>query len=186
MTSLIRYFVEHPKIAPCSMLNFDITPIAKQTGMAFAPKWCGSGTSMHTYDIHGECYSCQFFMPISLGEERAKMLQKTNLPENIPLSWYPVKCRECCLLRIRPMCYGSNFVSTGNFFTVEDSMCATNKLIMRARAYFRAIQLQRGLMHLHLDDEEEQALIESITSWQSLNSSIGQPLNTRIFHLRRA
>ena len=166
LTSLIHYYMEHPDIKPCSMLNFDIAPVAKWKEMAFASKWCGSGTAMHTYDANGQCYSCQFFMPITLGEERAKILQKTKLPENIPLNWYPNKCRECCLLRICPMCYGANFASTGDFFTVEDSVCATNKMIMRARACFRAKQLQKGL--IRVDDDKEQALIESILMIQEM------------------
>lgn len=166
LSELIQYYLDHPNIKPCSMLDFDITPVAKLKGKPFAHKWCGSGTSMHTYDARGKCYACQFFMPITLGEQRAEEMLKSKLPEYIPLEWYPVKCQKCCLLHICPMCYGANFVSSGDFFTVDEAVCAANKVIMRARAYFRAMQLRNGL--IHLENDEEQALIESILMIQEM------------------
>ena len=167
LSLLIDYYLAHPDIKPCSMLDFDITPIAYLKNTDHARKWCGASTSMHTYDADGVCYPCQYFMPITLGRERADALKDTKLPEYISLDHYPERCRSCCLLNICPMCYGSNYASTGDFFTVSEDMCLMTKVIMKARAYFRALQIDTGQLSA-LSEEEMAYLCQAIMMIQNV------------------
>lgn len=166
LNKLIEYYLSHTEIQPCSMLNFDISAVADVKDPRFARKWCGAGTSMHTYDPEGILYPCQFFMPVSLGEGKALRVEDVTLKNEIEITNFEEKCQQCPLLTICPMCYGSNYASTGNFYKVDDDMCQMTKVIMKARSYFRARQLE--LNQLNLQPSEKNRLIDAILKIQDM------------------
>lgn len=163
---LIDYYIAHPEISAASLLNFDITPIMDKVGECHVKKWCGTGDTMHTYDTDGNLYACQFFMPISLGDKALTADQMPKIPVNIPLSNFDDKCKNCRMINICPMCYGSNYASTGSFFSVDDGMCKMTKIIMKARSYFRALQLEKGQLPL-LTGQDKMKLIDAIMVLQN-------------------
>lgn len=163
---LIDYYLNNPNIKPCSMLNFDISPAAITLNEGYTRKWCGAGTSMHTYDVRGALYPCQFFMPVSLGNEKSIKMEQFNIPTEIPISRFDEKCQKCEVINICPMCYGSNYAATGNFYSVDPGMCKMTKIIMKARSYFRAKQLE--LKQIQLSPSEKNNLIEAIFKIQNM------------------
>lgn len=160
LLKLIDYYLKNPDIEPCSLLGINFDQLGYRRDDDTVRKWCGTGTHMHTYDVDGKCYPCQFFMPISAGKERAKELGSIAFDEKIPVSKLDEKCRNCVIADACPTCYGSNYVSTGNIYSKDDNYCALTKLTLRARSYFRAKQWELG--RLDMSDERKHALLRAI------------------------
>ena len=160
LNKLINYYLKNPDIEPCSLLGINFDQLGYQTNNITIRKWCGTGTHMHTYDIDGKCYPCQFFMPISAGVDRARELGSIVFEEQIPIQKLDKKCQTCAVANACPTCYGSNYVSNGNIYSKDDSYCTLTKLTLRARSYFRAKQWEQG--QINIKNEREVALLRAI------------------------
>ena len=157
----IKYYLDNPSVKPCSMLDEDISKLGEtRIESANIRKWCGVGTAMHTYDVDGVQYPCQFFMPLSIGEENAIKAKQIDFWEEIPLTFLDKKCADCNVRDICPTCYGSNYVATGNIYVKDKGYCELTKTVLKARSYFKAKQWE--LEQLTLSEEEEQLLLRSI------------------------
>lgn len=145
LLKLISYYLEHPNITPCSMLNEPIYKIA--LSKKEARRECGAGQYMRSYDTNGVCYPCQFFMPISIGDEAAKKALDIQWhDEVIPESQLDSRCKDCILKSCCHICYGSNYASTGSIYLHEENWCTLNKIIFKARAFFRVKQFENGIL----------------------------------------
>ncbi|MBR6835254.1 MAG: 4Fe-4S cluster-binding domain-containing protein, partial [Oscillospiraceae bacterium] len=103
LTKLIEYYLEHPEIEPCLMLDMSITNVSYAIRDKKKVRYCGAGVSTVAYHIDGTAYPCQFFMPLSVGEEKAK--QSLNLKfydEEIPIEYVEEKCVKCVAQSICP------------------------------------------------------------------------------------
>ena len=165
LKKLIDYYLNNPDIEPCSILGINFDQLGYQSNGQTIRKWCGTGTHMHTYDVDGKCYPCQFFMPISAGAERARELGSISFDEQIPIQKLDKKCQSCAIANACPTCYGSNYVSNGDIYLKDDNYCRLTKLTLRARSYFRAKQWEMG--QIKLSDEKELALLRAILLIQS-------------------
>lgn len=76
--------MDHPDIEPCNLINAEIG-VLPNTQDNPPRKWCGSGEYMHTYDVHGNCYPCQFFMLFLLVKKKLKPLMKLTYLMSINL-----------------------------------------------------------------------------------------------------
>lgn len=145
LMKLIEYYLNNPAIVPCSMLNEPIYKVSLQNKNA--TRECGAGQLMRSYDTAGVCYPCQFFMPISIGVEAAqKSLDIQWHDEVIPENKLDSRCKDCVLKSCCHICYGSNYASTGNIYLHEENWCNLNKIIFKARAYFRIKQFEKGIL----------------------------------------
>lgn len=159
LNKLIAFYLEHPDIEPCSMLNTGISGIG--AAKLEAVRFCGAGLSMRSYDVDGKFYPCQFFMPLSVGAEKAAAVSDIEFPEDVlPEDLLDEKCKSCVLRSACPNCFGSNYAATGNIYSRDDNMCRLTKITMKARSYFRAKQWELG--QLHLTPDEEQMLLRAI------------------------
>ena len=158
LSKLIEYYIANPKIKPCLLLERSILPVAFSSEYIERP--CGAGINMRTYDVDGKCYPCQFFMPISVGNERAKTLGAIEFPDKIIVSKLDEECQSCCAKSICDSCYGSNYSERNNIYSRSRALCNLNKIIIRARSFFKAKQFLNN--QLSLDDNEKQALLRSI------------------------
>ena len=160
---LIDYYLKNPNITPCSMLDMSITNIG--TNWEDALRFCGAGISMRSYDVNGKSYPCQFFMPLSLGEEKSLKVKEIEFPiDIIDPKLLDLKCRDCIIRSACPNCFGANFAATGNIYKRDDNMCKLTKLTLKARSYFRARQWELGL--LQGDTIEIQATLRAIVKIQ--------------------
>lgn len=157
---LINYYLKNPDIKPTSLLDGQIAYVAYNNSKSFLCKQCGVGSNIRTYDIDGTSYPCQAFMPLSIGEKKAKTVNSLKFIKEIPLSFFDEKCRSCVIRSICPTCYGTNYALTGNLYHKGDNMCRLSRLIIKARTYFKARQWE--LRQLHLSELEEKALLQSI------------------------
>lgn len=160
---LINFYLENPDIEPCSMLEMGIFNVG--TYEEHAVRYCGAGKYMRAYDVDGRAYPCQFFMPLSVGEEKAAAVSDIQFPDEfLPEDLIDKKCRQCVVRSACPNCFGSNYASTGNIYRRDDNMCRLTKIIMKARSYFRAKQWELGQLHETPDDL--QALLRAIVKIQ--------------------
>lgn len=139
LMELIDYYVEHPNIAPCSMLDRRIDGFMEKRSEFH--KWCGAGTDMRVYSTFGEYFPCQFFMPLSIGIEQAELSHKIDFGNDDVLR--DSMCDGCILIPICPTCYGSNYARTGDISKKDKSECELNKLTILANSYFRYRLLNR-------------------------------------------
>lgn len=161
LMKLIDYYLNNPDIEPCSLINMPIHNIALIQKRPKYMRYCGAGISNIAYHINGTSYACQFFTPLSVGEEKAKeSLNLTFYDESIPKEMIEEKCQHCVVQSICPTCYGSNYAATGNIYVHDDNYCKMTKIIMKARSYFKARQWKLG--QLNLSSDEEILLLKSI------------------------
>lgn len=159
LSKLIKRYLNDPALTPSRILKSNIDQLAA-IQQDIKP-YCGAGTAMVAYDVDGLSYPCQFFMPISCGEEKARNADKIDFPTSfIPPDLIEEKCQNCVVRNVCPTCYGSNYSEFGNIYQQNDNYCALTKIIMRARSYLRAKQWELG--QLDLSTDEEKLLLKSI------------------------
>lgn len=160
---LIEFYLDNPQIEPCSMLEMGISNVANHEEDAI--RYCGAGIYMCSYDVDGSSYPCQFFMPLSVGGERAAAVKYIQFPDEIlPEGCLDDKCKKCVVRSACPNCFGANYASTGNIYSRDDNMCRLTKIILKARSYFRAKQWELG--QLHMSEDELQLLLKAIVKIQ--------------------
>lgn len=133
LMKLIEYYLENPDIKPCSILDKKIETITLPNESPF--RWCGAGTHTKTYDINGNLYPCHFFMPITLGKEKAVAAKNINFSLDSKL--YDENCDKCKILNICPSCYGSSYQQFGDVTKRDPNMCKLNKVTAKASAYLQ-------------------------------------------------
>lgn len=134
LSCLIEYYLAHPNVKPCSMLDMEIAFVSDAAEKEYT-KWCGAGTSMRVYSCDGVCYPCHFFEPMSIGDELAQ--KSLNIDFSKPAQLMDPDCRGCCLLPICPTCYGSNYAATGDVTKKDKDMCRLTKAQAVANSYFK-------------------------------------------------
>lgn len=160
---LVDYYLDNPQIKPCSMLEMGFSNIGTYSDEAL--KFCGAGTAMRSYDVDGKFYPCQFFMPLSVGKEKAETANKIVFPKDvISNELLDEKCRDCIIKSVCPNCFGANYAATGNIYSRDNNMCKLTKITLKARSYFRAKQWEQG--QLKGTNEEIQAILKSIVKIQ--------------------
>ena len=160
LMKLIDFYLENPTIVPCTMLDRPISQIASEEGKARAT--CGAGWNMVAYDVDGESYPCQFFMPLSVGKEKAKKAKNFKFyDKEISDDIIDPKCRDCVLKPACHRCLGSNYMATGNMYLQDENMCALTKIEYKARAYFKAMLYEKGCYN-GCSESEIKTLLKSI------------------------
>lgn len=149
---LIEYYMNHPTVKPCTMLSMGIEYVDGSVPNEIA-KWCGSGNYMHTYDVDGNVYPCQFFMPLSVGTDKAKKLEEIDILSSIPVSYMGEECAACPFVHICPTCIGSNYSETGELYAKSNSVCKCMKVIIAANSYFKWLQVDGGYFDCNLDQK---------------------------------
>lgn len=144
LRKLIEYYLKHPEIQPCSLLDMKIEyQINEQK------KWCGTGTHMVAYDVDGIDYPCSTFLPISIGTEKAKLSREIDFSmiENL----VDPKCKECVIRSVCPTCYGSNYAESGEIYIKNDQLCQLTKVQALAVSYLKS---KRILINNNLESLE--------------------------------
>ena len=143
LMQLIEYYLSNPHVKPCTFMDVPLYMVASIN--PDAPfRQCGAGNEMFSYDVNGQSYPCQFFMPLSIGEERAAQAGKLIFPNEINRNMFEGECKDCKALHICHTCYGANYAATGNIFKKDENWCKLQKIIFKANAYFRFRQLENG------------------------------------------
>jgi uncharacterized protein len=158
LQKLIDFYLNHPEIKPCSMMNMKI----EYQGY-IEKKFCGAGTDMAVFDVDGKKYPCHGFLPISIGKGKADASLAIDFSQVENL--LDPKCKGCILYNICPTCYGSNFGKTNNAAIRDPQHCNLTKVMALACSYYEA---QKFLNHRRemSDSYEDRAMINSIIKIQ--------------------
>ena len=146
LSILIDYYIANPHIKPCSILDVNrIKSVSHQQDSTY--RFCGAGYAMRAYDCDGTCYPCQFFLPISVGDEKAKKSLTIDF-SSLKLNEGQVdeKCKTCFLRNVCPTCYGNNYATTGNVYRRDMRLCKMNVVQFKAIAYFSARLFENNLL----------------------------------------
>jgi radical SAM protein with 4Fe4S-binding SPASM domain len=131
LRKLIEFYLKHPEIQPCSLLDMKIEYQIKEQ-----KKWCGTGTHMVVYDVDGVNYPCSTFLPMSIGTEKANLSR--NIDFSITENLLDPKCKGCVIQSGCPTCYGSNYAESGNIAIKSNQLCQLTKIRALAVSYLRA------------------------------------------------
>ncbi len=146
LMKLIDFYIANPDIVPCSMLGMGIENVGSYNSEKCV-RFCGAGKETKAYDVEGNVYPCQFFMPLSIGIEKAMKARDIVFPDKeIPDNVLDKKCRDCVIKSSCPNCYGANYAASGSIYLRDMNMCILNKIIMKARSYLYGLKWQKGLM----------------------------------------
>ncbi|MBQ4254950.1 MAG: 4Fe-4S cluster-binding domain-containing protein [Bacilli bacterium] len=144
LMTLIDYYLAHPDVAPAQIFQFNLPRVASRPKGDAQVRTCGSGVEMCCYSSDGERYPCQFFTPLSIGEEKSKAARAIKFKDWVCVDDYPSPCRECPALCICPNCFGANFSATGNIYQKDMNLCILNKTLFKAAAYLFIEKYKRG------------------------------------------
>ena len=152
LSKLIERYLENPELAPSRILSNNIDRIATRINKSYV--YCGAGTAMIAYDVDGNKYPCQLFMPLACGNEKAQNSKNIKFHHGeIPEQLVETKCNNCVVKNVCPTCYGANYIEFNDIYHHSESYCKLTKIIMRAKSHFRARQWELGLVNLSENDE---------------------------------
>lgn len=160
LSRLVEYYLEHPEIKPCSLLDIDrIKSIANQQDNTY--RLCGAGYAMRAYDCDGVCYPCQYFLPVCVGEEKAKgSLQLDFADIKLRAEQIDDKCKSCFIRNACPTCYGNNYATTGNVYKRDMRLCKMNMIQFRAIAYFAVKRFEKKQLDSYTT-QDQAAILKS-------------------------
>lgn len=157
LNKLVEYYTENPERQLCTLLNMDLrlvlTPIDKKY------RFCGAGIDMVCFDAQGNCYPCQGFAPVSIGEQSAEY---QNFDADKFLFHEDNPCRECMFVRLCSNCYAANFQSTGDIQKVDPNLCQLYKLCVMASAKIQAKRILTKKDRTH----DDQLILKAVSMIQ--------------------
>jgi sulfatase maturation enzyme AslB (radical SAM superfamily) len=142
LTILSEAYLSDKKLKPINLLNRPLFSIASRKPTQ--DKFCGTGTSMITYDIDGKTYPCHLFSPIVLGSEGALEIENAGITEDCPITDH--FCDECILSNWCPTCYGFNYYLRADISSRDHRWC--NMIHTQALASY---EFQISYYHKHID-----------------------------------
>lgn len=150
LTKLVDYYVEHPDIELCTMLNYDLRLVFSKLNKNL--RFCGAGEMTRCYDLDGDVYPCQGFAPVALGKEAETYkdydVNKFNLTTKNP-------CAECKFFFLCANCYSANLAITGCCHLVDINQCMAYRMCILASS---KIQFERIKMKKELTNDDRLVL----------------------------
>lgn len=158
---LTIFFLENPSLLPPKkMMQKSLSPVGRAIFFEEVPtpkKGCGAGSHMRCYDMDGNVYPCQMFMPSSLGDGR---YEKSTIEES-DIN-YSDTCLKCPVLQVCPTCIGSNYIQFGALRKQEDSLCDYIKIEVLNYTFFLYKALQKKEMYGFTRDMDDTSVAFSL------------------------
>ena len=136
-------YLQDEELIPINLLARPLHGIIQ--GDAVQRKFCGTGTSMITYDLDGKTYPCHMFTPLVLGEEHALEMRQSGIVEDCHIA--DDFCRECPVINWCPTCYGFNYRLRGDISTRDHRWCT----MIRTQAAV-SCEFQIAYYHKHIGE----------------------------------
>lgn len=155
MQKLVDFFLAHPEFEPPqNLLQKKLIPLGRciYTEEPLRPiKHCGTGEGMICYDMDGNKYPCQMFMPsTSSGEKYECAFDKITIDDIV----FDEECHSCSLISLCSTCIGSAFIEFGKLFKGPGDICDYRKIEMLSYS---------ALMFEMLKNKENYALTKNLT-----------------------
>ena len=135
-------YLQDETLKPINLLSTGLFGITED--QQHQRKYCGTGTSMKTYDVDGRAYPCHMFSPIVCGTEKALEIEKSGIVENCPIT--DQSCAGCNLLMWCPTCYGINYHFRDDMASRDHRLCS----MIRTEA-IAACEFQLAYYRKHID-----------------------------------
>ena len=149
---LIDFYVRHPKIKPCTILNMPVkTVLTKPIDRIMMP--CGAGTTVVAYSCDGTVFPCQGFMPLSQTTVPKQLIDSLTFTKSIPLKLLDKACQICPIVNSCPNCFASNLICRGDIYKRPLTLCKLIKLFYKASAFLLYKKLEKG--DIVMSPEEE-------------------------------
>ncbi len=142
LMKLIDFYLEHPNVSRCSLLNLDLCNILDLSNEY--KKYCGCGEGTVLVETDGKEYPCPVFSPITLPKERLETLSTLDFLDQE--TFIGDKCKKCLLRKSCNKCYGMSFLQTGNPAYVPSFNCAAYKIQVLANCILQEKLLKRNLI----------------------------------------
>lgn len=142
LMKLIDFYLEHPNVSRCSLLNLDLCDILDLSNEY--KKYCGCGEGTVLVETDGKEYPCPVFSPITLPKERLETLSTLDFLDQE--TFIGDKCKKCLLRKSCNKCYGMSFLLTGNPSYVSSFNCAAYKIQVLANCILQEKLLKRNLI----------------------------------------
>lgn len=151
LSIILDYYSKNPSLVPKGILDPEriISVSTEETGTF---RVCGAGVDSKAFDYDGTDYPCQYFLPLSVGPEKAKKAKNIIIPnKNVSESSY--SCKQCILRNVCFICFGANYANTGSIYTIDKNMCKLFKIQFKAIALLVSKMFENG----NLIEEYEQS-----------------------------
>lgn len=156
LSTLIEYYLQNPKIKPCSMLNVSLQKIHERKATDKMHKLCGTGSRMRVYDTDGKAYPCQYFIPSTMLDFKYPNI--SALTDELDKALIPKKCHTCVLYNICPNCYGANYLERGNMFENSEVNCKIARISASATAFLQYQKYVNNKLSIKDTDDEYRIL----------------------------
>lgn len=117
-----QYYIEHQEILPQTPFDNLYGQLLDENLSRPPRKICGSGTSIHFYDVDGTLYPCHLFLPMVHGK-KSVLEDIRRIDFNDDKKFVDGKCLTCPLLRVCNTCYGFNYINRGDVAMRDLGMC---------------------------------------------------------------
>lgn len=156
LEKLIRYYLDNPQMNESLLLKLPYKDICIRY------RSCDAGNTMAMYDIKGKKWPCHMFLPMALGEEKARLGEKIDIHKDKKNGEYcDEECRKCPIGKSCVVCHGINFNLFGTINGLDTNICMLTKIIYRAKAYLAAHKWNTGLYN-DLNISDERIMLEAI------------------------
>ena len=163
---LAAAYLQDEALLPVNLLSGALFGIS--SNQQHQRKYCGTGTSMKTYDIDGKAYPCHMFSPIVCGAERALETENSGIRDNCPIT--DPACEGCNVLMWCPTCYGINYHFRGSMESRDHQLCSMIQTQAIASCEF---QLEYYSKHIDkLTDVDMAQLKGALTSYRTLTGDV--------------
>lgn len=144
LKKLIDYYLEHPDVPPCQLFEYNFDRVAVRVTKETSLRACGAGVEMITYSSDGKPYPCQFFTPLSIGEEASEESEKLVFKDEVTIDDFDEPCHSCPVITICHNCYGANFSQSRNIYKKDMNICHLNKILFKAAGYLWIQKYKKG------------------------------------------
>lgn len=117
-----QYYIEHQKLLPQTPFDNLYGQLLDENLSRPPRKICGSGTTIHFYDVDGTLYPCHLFLPMVHGHKNVlEDIRRIDFKDD--KQFVGGKCLTCPILRVCNTCYGFNYINRGDVSMRDMGMC---------------------------------------------------------------
>ena len=172
LEKLIGYYIEHPNVYPCPMLDLSPSLLANPE-LVPRNKACGAGTNIVAYDVHGNRYPCHSFVtdfskPYH-AEEVNGLFRDLQTKNGVELS---PQCSDCMFFPHCEPCYGMNYSRRGGMGNIAKAMCTFNKIKVKAAASMYGHMILSGKQYALLDGKDSTEISNIIAGIQNIQKMV--------------
>jgi len=128
LIKLTDYYLNNPSTEPCSLLNYNLANIFSDE----AKRFCGSKKFITSYDVLGNSFPCHMF----INNVTKNIIDIDSLDKQFEnfSGVLNENCKNCCIEKICPICYGNSYINFGSISTRDERYCKLIKLSVLATA----------------------------------------------------